>query len=228
MLKLYFHDTPNPRKVALFLEETGTPYEVVGVDIWAGAQHEPAYRAINPNGKVPAIVDGDVAMFDSSAILLYLAEKSGQFLGAPAERPLLLSWLMFTASGLGPFSGQAFHFANVHRDSAYATNRYLREVERHFSVLDKRLAASPWLAGRSYTIADMAAWGWVDFAERNKFVFGDDGPARWPNLKRWLDSVNARPAAERARNAGEKLVVKTAFDDETMRALFPQHYAERL
>lgn len=228
MLKLYFHDTPNPRKVALFLEETGTPYEVVGVDIWAGAQHEPAYRVINPNGKVPAIVDGEVTMFDSNAILLYLAEKSGQFLGAPAERAQLLSWLMFTASGLGPYSGQAFHFANVHKDSAYATNRYLREVERHFSVLDKRLAATPWLAGESYSIADMAAWGWADFAEHNKFVFGENGPARWPNLKRWLDTIDARPATERARKAGEKLAVKTTFDEETMRALFPQNYAERL
>ena len=228
MLKLYFHDTPNPRKVALLLEETGIPFEAVGVDIWAGAQHEAAYRAVNPNGKVPAIADGDVTLFDSNAILLYLAEKSGQLLGAPGERPQLLSWLMFTASGLGPFSGQAFHFTNIHKDSAYATHRYLREVERHFSVLDARLAAAPWLAGQSYSIADIAAWGWVDFAERNMFVFGKDGPARWPNLKRWLDAINARPAVARARKVGEGLALKTTFDEETMHALFPQNYAERL
>jgi len=228
MLKLYFHDTPNPRKVALLLEETGTPYEVVGVDIWAGAQHEPAFRAINPNGKVPAIADNGVTMFDSNAVLLHLAETKGQFLGAPAERPQLLSWLMFTASGLGPYSGQAYHFANIHKDSAYATNRYLREVERHYSVLDKHLAATPWLAGQSYSIADMAAWGWVDFFAGHKFVFGEDGATRWPSLKRWLDAINARPAPERARKAGAKLVLKTTFDEETMRALFPQNYAARL
>jgi GST-like protein len=228
LLKLYFHDTPNPRKVALFLEETTTPYEVVGVDIWAAAQHQPAYRAINPNGKVPAIVDGDVTMFDSNAILLFLAERSGQFLGAPDERPQLLSWLMFTASGLGPFSGQAYHFLHVHKDSAYAANRYAREVERHFTVLDTRLSATPWLAGRAYTIADMAAWGWVDFAVRNRLVFGDGDAARWPHLQRWLDAINARPAADRARRAGERLTVKTTFDEETARALFPQNFAERL
>lgn len=228
MLKLYYHNTPNPTKVALFLEETNTPYEVVGLDIWAGTQHTEAYRAINPNGKVPAIVDGGVAMFDSNAILLYLAEKAGKFLGDVKARPQLLSWLMFTASGLGPFSGQAFHFLNVHIDSAYATNRYVREVERHFSVLDKRLAASQWLAGPDYTIADMAAWGWVDFAARNGFVFGADGPSRWPDLKRWLDAINAHPAAERARNAGKNLTVKTEFDEETVRALFPQNFNERM
>lgn len=228
MLKLYYHNTPNPTKVAMFLEETGTPYDVVGVDIWAGAQHTPEFRAINPNGKVPAIIDGDVAMFDSNAILLHLAEVQGQFLGQPKHRPQLLSWLMFVASGLGPYTGQAFHFANVHTESPYATNRYFREVERHFTVLDKRLGGSAWLAGPDYTIADMAAWGWLEFAERNGFVFGADGPARWPNLKRWLDAINARPAAARARNAGTELRIKTAFDEETVRALFPQNFTDRM
>lgn len=228
MLRLYFHNTPNPAKVALLLEETEMPYEAVGVDIWAGAQHEADYRAINPNGKVPAIADGDVVMFDSNAILLYLAEKTGSFLGRPEERPQLLSWLMFVASGLGPFGGQAFHFANVHTASAYATNRYLREVERHFSVLNQRLSAVPWLAGSGYTIADVAAWAWMDFFERNAFVFGADGPERWPSLKRWLDTINARPAADRARHAGDHLQVKTDFDDEALRALFPQNYTEAL
>ena len=228
MLKLYFHNTPNSAKVALFLEEAAVPYEVVGVDIWAGDQHGRTYRAINPNGKVPAIVDGGVTMFDSNAILLYLADKTGQFLGKPEERSQLLSWLMFTASGLGPFSGQAFHFSNIHTDSSYATNRYLREVERHFSVLDKHLGGREWLAGGSYSIADIAAWGWVDFAERNKFVLEAGGPSRWPNLKRWLDAINAHPAAERARTAGSGLVLKSEFDEQTMRALFPQNYAEKL
>lgn len=226
MLKLYYHHTPNPAKVALFLEETDAAYEVVGVDIWAGAQHESEYRTINPNGKVPAISDGDVTMFDSNAILLHLAEKNGRFTGTPKDRPQLLSWLMFTASGLGPYSGQAFHFTRIHTDSDYATNRYLREVERHFGVLDNHLAKAQWLVGDSYTIADMAAWGWVDFCAQNGFVFDADGPKRWPNLTRWLDAINARPAAERARKAGEGLKLKTEFDEETLRALFPQNYAE--
>ena len=228
MLKFYYHNSPNPAKVALFLEESGTPYEVVGVDIWAGAQHDSAYRAINPNGKVPAIDDDGVILFDSAAILLYLAEKQDRFLGTPAERPQLLSWLMFVASGIGPFAGQAFHFLNVHKDSPYATNRYTREIERQFSVLNKRLSESEWLAGSSYTIVDMAAWGWLDLAERNQFIFGEDGPARWPHIKRWLDAINARPAAERARHAGDRLSMKTEFDEETVRALFPQNFTEAM
>lgn len=228
MIKLYYHNTPNPTKVAMFLEEAGIAYQVVGTDIWAGVQHSPEYRAINPNGKVPAMVDDNVTMFDSNAILLYLAEKTDKFLGKAEERPQLLSWLMFTASGLGPFSGQAFHFTTAHTDSAYATNRYLREVERHFSVLEKRLTDMPWLSGESYTIADIAAWGWVDFAIRNNFVFVEDGPFRWPNLKIWVDRINSHPAAEKARRAGDRITVKTEFDEAAARALFPQNFSKAL
>src|SRR5262249_27968053 len=140
MIRVYFHHTPNPVKVVLMLEETGLPYELVSVDTHRGEQHTAAYRAINPNGKVPAILDGDVAVFDSNAILLHLAEKSGKFLGAAEQRPAMLSWLMFVASGLGPFCGQAVHFSRIHTGSAYATNRYNREAERHYDVLNKRLA----------------------------------------------------------------------------------------
>ena len=116
MIRFYFHPTPNPAKIALFLEEAGLPYEVFPVDTSKGEQNAPAFRAINPNGKVPAIVDTDgpggreACVFDSTAILIYLAEKTGQFLGKPEDRPALLSWLLFIASGLGPFSGQAVHF----------------------------------------------------------------------------------------------------------------------
>ena len=116
MIRFYFHPTPNPAKVALFLEEAGLSYEAIPVDTSKGEQHTPAFRAINPNGKVPAIVDTDgpggkeARVFDSTAILIYLAEKTGKFLGRPEDRPELLSWLLFIASGLGPFSGQAVHF----------------------------------------------------------------------------------------------------------------------
>lgn len=129
MIRFYFHPTPNPAKVALLLEEAAIDYELVPVDTSKGEQHLPAFRAVNPNGKVPAIVDTDgpegneARLFDSNAILLYLAEKSGQFLGDPQDRPELLSWLFFVASGLGPFSGQAVHFQRMAPDLDYAVNR---------------------------------------------------------------------------------------------------------
>src|SRR4051794_381602 len=125
MLKFYFNLSPNPMKVALFLEETGLPYEPIPVDTRQGQQFDPAFLAVNPNAKVPAIVDGDVTVFDSNAILLYLAEKTGKFLPKPAARGELLSWLMFVATGVGPFSGQAVHFRHFSPEKiAYAHNRY--------------------------------------------------------------------------------------------------------
>jgi GSH-dependent disulfide-bond oxidoreductase len=237
MIKVYFHHTPNPLKVVLFLEETGLDYELVPVDIYKGEQHSAAFRTINPNGKVPAIVntqgsDGaETRLFDSTAILLYLGETIGQFIGAPKDRPELLSWLMFVATGLGPFSGQAVHFSHNHKDSAYATNRYRREVERHYSVLNTRLAGRKFLVGDSYSIADMSAWGWVT---RAGFVFGE--APRWsttsalgaldatPNLKRWFQTIEARPAAARALAAGKDLALKNEFDEQTLKALFPQNF----
>ncbi|HEY3255175.1 MAG TPA: glutathione S-transferase N-terminal domain-containing protein [Polyangiaceae bacterium] len=225
MIQLYFHHTPNPLKVVLMLEETGLPYELVPVDLYAGQQHQPAYRAINPNGKVPAIVDVGLTLFDSNAILLYLSEKTARFSGKASERGALLSWLMFVASGLGPFSGQAVHFTRIHQDSPYATNRYLREVERHLSVLDARLERAPYLAGESYTIADMAAWPWIDWADRNQLVLADERAwATWPRLRRWFIEIGRRPVIERVRNAGKDLPLKTTFDEETLRAMFPQNF----
>jgi GSH-dependent disulfide-bond oxidoreductase len=229
MIKLYFHHTPNPMKVALALEEMGLAYEVVPIDMFKGEQHQPSYRALNPNGKVPAIVDDGVIVFDSNAILLYLAEKSGKFGGADEARPTLLSWLLFAATGLGPFCGQAVHFTLIHTDSAYATHRYLREVERHLTVLDARLARSAHLAGEAYTIADIAAWPWIDWAHRNQLVLVDPSAwSKWPHLERWFAAVSARPAVERARKAGKDLAFKTEFDEETARALFPQNFVATL
>lgn len=223
MIKLYYHFTPNPAKVALMLEETGLAYEVVPVDTFKGEQHLPEFRAINPNGKLPAIVDDGTPVFDSNAILLYLSEKTGQFGGSPAERGAMLSWLMFVATGLGPFSGQAVHFTRAHTDSAYATNRYTFEAKRHYDVLNDRLGASPYLAGENYTIADMAGWGWVG---RAFYIFNDDGALdRWPAIKRWFEAIDARPAAQRARAVGKDHSFKTEFDEETARALFPQNFA---
>lgn len=229
MIRFYFHPTPNPMKVALMLEETGLPYEVVPVDTRKGEQHAPAFRAINPNEKVPAIVDTEgpggspATLFDSNAILLYLAEKTGQFLGKPQDRPALLTWLMFIASGLGPYSGQSVHFHRAAPEQIpYAKNRYMREAERHYRVLDERLAASPFLAGADYTIADIAGWGWVD---RSNFVLGEGRRAEFPHVARWFVGIEARPAATRARAVGRDHVFKTEMDEVAKRALFPQNYA---
>ena len=190
MIRFYFHPTPNPAKVALFLEEAGLPYEVVPVDTSKGEQHTPAFRAINPNGKVPAIVDTEgpggkeARVFDSSAILLYLADKTGKFLGAPEDRPELLSWLFFIASGLGPFSGQAVHFQFAAPEgSTTRVNRYRREAERHYQVLEDHLAGRDFIVGDSYTIADMSALG----LDRPR-IPRDEG--RWRSA-RWLSEHQA-------------------------------------
>jgi GSH-dependent disulfide-bond oxidoreductase len=145
MLKFYFNGAPNPTKVALFLEEAGLPYEPVAVDTRKGDQFKPEFLKVNPNAKVPAIDDDGVFVFDSNAILLYLAEKTGKFLpaGTPANRAQLLSWLMFVATGLGPYSGQAVHFKHfAPKELEYAHNRYQFEAHRHYKILDDHLANS--------------------------------------------------------------------------------------
>jgi GST-like protein len=234
MIRFYFHPTPNPAKIALFLEEAGLPYEVFPVDTSKGEQHTPEFRAINPNGKVPAIVDTDgpggaeVRVFDSGAILLYLADKTGRFGAAPADRPEMLSWMFFLASGLGPFSGQAVHFQHSAPEKLpYAINRYRREAERHYRVLDSQLEGRAYIVGNEYSIADMSAWGWLDRAER--VLAGETDPlARYPNLERWFAAIDARPAIARARLVGRDHIFKRGADEETRRALFPSNYPEVL
>jgi len=179
---------------------------------------------------VPAIVDtegpggGEARVFDSSAILLYLADKTGQFLGTPADRPELLSWLFFIASGLGPFSGQAVHFQWAAPEGLdYARNRYRREAERHYQVLEDHLAGRDFIAGDSYTIADMSAWGWIDRAAR--VLKGEADPlAGYPNIKRWFQGIDARPAVARARAIGSDHAFKKEADEQTRRAMFPSNY----
>jgi GST-like protein len=221
-MKFYFHPSPNPLKVALLIEELGLPYELIAVDTFKGEQHQPAFRAINPNAKVPAIEDDGVTVFDSHAILLHLASKHERFIArSAADRGAMLSWLMFVATGLSPFSGQAVHFLHHAPEAiAYARNRYLKEVERHYRVLDERLAVSRYLAGDDYTIADIALWGWASFAG---YILGDKGLSDYPHVKRVVDEIAARPAAIRAQALKTKLTLKADFDDETRRALFPQN-----
>lgn len=230
MICFYYHPTPNPAKISLFLEEAGLEYELVPVDTSKGQQHDPEFRKINPNGKVPAIVDLDgpggqpATVFDSTAILMYLAEKTGRFLGQAQDRPQLLSWLLFLGSGLGPFSGQAVHFqyaAPAGQD--YAVNRYRREVERHYKVLDDHLSDREFVVGNEYTIADISAWGWLDKASR--VMKGAEDPlAPYPNIKRWFQKVDARPSVARARTVGADIAFEKVNDEETQRALFPSNF----
>jgi len=220
MLKFYFNGSPNPTKIALFLEEAGLEYEPIPVDVRKGDQFAPEFLAVNPNAKVPVIDDGGVIVFDSNAILLYLAEKTGKFLpeATPANRAELLSWLMFTATGVGPFAGQAVHFKHFAPESVpYAHNRYQFEAKRHFSILDTRLATSRYMVGDTYTIVDMAVWGW---ARMVPFILGDGAWESLPNLKRLLDQTSARPAAVRAEAVKTKFTFKTEVDAEARQHMF--------
>ncbi len=198
MLKFYFNGAPNPNKVALFLEESGLPYELVPVDTRKGDQFKPEFLAVNPNGKVPAIDDNGVFVFDSNAILLYLAEKTGKFLppNTPKSRAQLLSWLMFVE---------------------YARNRYLYEANRHYKILDEHLAKSRYMVGDTYSIVDMAFWGWARLAA---FVLGDEAYAKYPNVKRLVDEITARPAAARAIALKDKFTFKTEMDEEAKNFMF--------
>ena len=221
MIKFYYSLAPNPMKVALFLEEAGLAYEAIPVDTRKGEQFAPDFAALNPNNKVPVIVDGDAVVFDSNAILLYLAEKTGQFLPEPnrAAHGQMLSWLMFIASGVGPYSGQAVHFRHFAPEpKEYAVNRYAFEAKRHYAILDTHLAGRTWMLGEAYTIIDRALWGW---ARMVPFVTGDDAAwEKFPNVKRLLDAVNARPAAARAMAIKERHAFKTEFDAEAKSHMF--------
>ncbi|MGH7044772.1 MAG: glutathione S-transferase family protein [Stellaceae bacterium] len=200
VIDLYTWATPNGHKAAIMLEETGLEYRVHPVDIANDEQFTPDYEAINPNGKIPAIVDQDgpdgepFTVFESGAILIYLAEKTGQFLpAAPRERSRALQWLMFQVGGLGPMLGQAQHFRRfAPQPVPYAIKRYSQEASRLYRVLDKRLGASEFLAGSSYSIADIASYPWVARHDWQGVSLTDH-----PNVKRWFAAVAARPAVQR-------------------------------
>jgi GST-like protein len=223
MIQFYYHPSPNPAKVALMLEETGLPYELVPVDTRKGEQHAAAFTAINPNAKTPALVDGEAMVFDSNAILLYLAEKTGRFLpaNAPEQRAQMYSWLMFVATGVGPYSGQAVHFKHfAPAPKEYAVNRYDFEAWRHWNILDARLAQQPYMLGDDYTIVDMAVWGWARVVP---FVLGAEVWDKLPHVRRLFDEINLRPAAARAEALRTAHQFKTEMDDAARRVLFPQN-----
>ncbi len=225
MIKFYWNAAPNPAKVALFLEESGLPYEIVPIDTRTGEQHTAAYTAINPNAKVPAIVDDGVVVFDSNAIVLYLAEKSGKFLPPqlPQARADTLSWLMFIASGIGPYSGQAVHFRRYAPETIpYAVQRYDFEAWRHWNIVNERLAQQSHMVGNSYSLVDMALWGWARVVGA---VLGVDALDKLPHVKRLVDEINARPAAQRVEALKSRYTLKTEMDAEAVKAFFP-HMAQ--
>lgn len=222
MIDVYSWATPNGQKVHIMLEETGLPYKVHAVDIGAGAQFTPKFLKISPNNKIPAIVDKNgpdgkrFSLFESGAILLYLAEKTRQFMPLDAgQRYRTIEWLMFQMGGIGPMLGQAHHF-RVYAPTKikYAVDRYTNEANRLYAVLDERLKKSDYLAGDKYTIADMATWPWLR-SYKNQGVEMDD----YPSVKRWFAEIEARPAVQ----AGIKVLAdkrRPLLDDKAKEALF--------
>ncbi|QJU58011.1 thiol:disulfide oxidoreductase [Sphingomonas sp. AP4-R1] len=209
MIDLYYWPTPNGHKITLFLEETGLPYRIVPIDIGKGEQFAPDFLAIAPNNRMPAIIDHEPAdggapqsVFESGAILIYLALKTGRFYGdTPRARTEILQWLMWQMGGLGPMAGQNHHFSQYAPEKIpYAIDRYVKETNRLYGVLDRRLADRAFLAGRDYSIADMAAYPWIVPHERQGQKLED-----FPNLERWFGAIAARPATVAAYAKGEAI-----------------------
>ena len=229
MIELYYWPTPNGWKITIALEEMGLPYRVRYVDIGKGEQFDPDFLTIAPNNRMPAIVDPEgpdsapISVFESGAILSYLARKTGRFLGdTERERVAVEQWLMWQMGGLGPMAGQAQHFLKYAprftppQDLPYAKDRYRAEVARLYGVMDRRLAAAAYLAGDGYSIADMACYGWASLWKGQDQTLDDK-----PNLARWLETVGARPAVRRGMAVGaEKRKANIADDKDAARVLF--------
>ena len=225
MIDLHYWPTPNGHKITIFLEETGTPYRLLPVNIGAGEQFKPEFLKISPNNRMPAIVDnapadgkGPVSVFESGAILLYLAEKTGRFLPADLRgRYEVLQWLFWQMGGLGPMAGQNHHFTQYAPEKLpYAIDRYVNETSRLYAVLDQRLADREFVSG-NYSIADMASYPWIVPYQRQQQNIDD-----FPNLKRWFEAIRARPAVARAYEKGKALSAKPVVDEESRKILFGQ------
>jgi GST-like protein len=230
MIDLYGWPTPNLHKVTILFEETGTPYNTIAVDIQRGDQFKPDFLKISPNNKMPAIVDPDgpdgkpISIFESGAILMYLAEKTGKFMPKDMRgRYNVIQWLMFQMGGVGPMLGQTHHFRQYAPEKIqYAIDRYTNEAARLYNVVDRRLGQAPYLAD-DYSIADMAVFPWLRLYERQGQKLED-----YPNLKRWFEAIDARPAVQRGlavladkRRAGP-------IDQQAREAMFgAQQYAKR-
>ncbi len=210
MIDLYYFPTPNTWKVSIMLEECGIDYKVILVNIMIGEQFEPDFLKLSPNNRVPAIVDHDVtnengepvSIMESGAILIHLAEKTGQFLPTDRyRRAKVMEWLMWQMGGIGPMGGQANHFnAYASEDIPYAKDRYTNEVARLWGLLDDQLADNDWIANNEYSIADMACWGWITLYELQGQKLTDT-----PHLKEWFERMSERPAVQRAYEIGKEI-----------------------
>ncbi len=227
MIDFYFWTTPNGYKVLMFLEEAGIPYRIEPVNISKGEQFEPEFLRISPNNKIPAIVDNrpgetgaPLSLFESGAILLYLAEKSGLFLPTGiSERAEVLQWLFWQMGGLGPMLGQNLHFGQYAPENIpYAIDRYVNETSRLFKVLNKRLADREFIAG-DYSIADMASYPWVF-----KYPYLQLGLGDFPNLKRWFETIEQRPAVARAYEIGTSINTTATVTEESKKILLGQNH----
>ncbi|WP_460734954.1 glutathione binding-like protein [Lysobacter tyrosinilyticus] len=228
MIDLYYWGTPNGLKLKLFMEESGLPHRIVPVNIGKGEQFEPEFLAISPNNKIPALVDHDpvgggapIPLFESGAMLLYLAEKTGRFLPTDARgRAEVLQWLFWQVGGLGPMAGQNGHFVVFAPERVpYAIERYVKETNRLYGVLDKRLADREFISGDEYSIADMATYPWIVPHEPHGQDLDD-----FPHLKRWFEAIKARPATVRAYEGVAPAYVggRNALSEEERRILFGQ------
>ena len=225
-IDLYYWPTPNGWKISIALEEMALPYNLKLVNIGAGEQFEPDFLAIAPNNRMPAIVDPDgpdgapISVFESGAILMYLARKTGRFYGSSARDQVAVEeWLMWQMGGLGPMAGQAHHFLKyapaMGHDLPYAQDRYRAEAGRLYGVMDRRLADNRYLAGDFYSIADMASWGWASLWEGQEQSLDDK-----PHLARWLDEVGARPAVQAGRALAAERRGNLQTDKEAQKTLF--------
>ena len=226
MIDLYYWTTPNGHKITLFLEESGLPYRILPIHIGKGEQFQPDFLRIAPNNRIPAIVDtapaggGEpISVFESGAILLYLAEKSGRFLSTdPRVRIDTLQWLFWQMGGLGPMAGQNHHFVQYAPEVIpYAIERYVKETARLYAVLDKRLTDRDFIAGPDYSIADMACYPWIVPHARQRQELED-----FPNLKRWFEAIQQRPATQRAYALAANINTAPSVSEESRRVLFGQ------
>ncbi|MGE3874327.1 MAG: glutathione binding-like protein [Parvibaculaceae bacterium] len=228
MIDLYYWTTPNGHKITMFLEEAGLPYRIIPIDIGKGDQFKPDFLRISPNNRIPAMVDkapahggAPISVFESGAMLLYLAEKTGKFIPSdPAGRAEVLQWLFWQMGGLGPMAGQNHHFRNYAVEKIpYAIDRYVNETNRLYGVLNKRLADRPFIAGEDYSIADMASYPWTVSHERQGQDLDD-----FPHLRRWFEAIRARPAtiAAYARAKEVNPDAGRPMSDEEKKILFGQ------
>ncbi len=226
MIDLYFWPTPNGHKITMFLEEAGLEYQIHPVNIGAGDQFKPDFLAISPNNRMPAIVDHastaggpPLSVFESGAILLYLAEKTGRFLPTEtAARFDVLQWLFWQMGGLGPMLGQNHHFTMYAPERIpYATDRYVNETARLYGVLDRNLARREFVGGAEYSIADMACYPWIVPYERQKQSLDT-----FPNVKRWFEATQSRPATIEAYDKGIAISTVSSVTEESRKILFGQ------